>query len=84
MAAGLPVIALDTAALPEMVLDGESGLLIPPDAPDPALLGAVERLLDDPGLRASLGAEARRRFAQHYDARKTTGDLVEVLRGVVR
>ncbi len=84
MAAGLPVVALECAALPEMVLDGRSGFLIPPDAPDTELLAAIERLVGDPTTMATFGEAARRRFKQHYDAHESTARLVSVLREVAR
>ena len=47
MAAGLPVIATAVGGLPEVVTDGENGLLIPPKDPE-ALAAALARLLADP------------------------------------
>jgi glycosyltransferase involved in cell wall biosynthesis len=58
MAFGRPVVAAAGGALLELVVDGETGVLVPPrDAP--ALRAAVERLLGDAGLRERLGAAAR-------------------------
>ncbi|MEE8561276.1 MAG: glycosyltransferase family 4 protein, partial [Gemmatimonadota bacterium] len=54
MAAGLPIVALRTAAIPEVVPDGETGLLVNPDRPE-ALREALIRLLRDHGLRAAMG-----------------------------
>ncbi|MCP4574443.1 MAG: glycosyltransferase family 4 protein [bacterium] len=60
-ACGLPVIAARASSLPEIVIDGETGLLVPPgDAP--ALAAAINSLLDDPGLARTLGAAGRRRI----------------------
>ncbi|WP_442579468.1 glycosyltransferase family 4 protein [Mesorhizobium sp. ASY16-5R] len=56
-AAGLPVVAMAIAGVPEVVRDGETGLLTPPDAD--AYAGAIRRLLADAGLRRSMGADAR-------------------------
>jgi glycogen(starch) synthase len=62
MAAGLPVVATRVGGIPEVVADGETGLLVPPgDAP--ALAAAVDRLLADPALAKRLGASARSRAA---------------------
>lgn len=54
MAAGLPVVASHAAAVPEIVGDGETGLLVAPRSPT-ALAEALERMLTDDGLRARLG-----------------------------
>ena len=65
MAAGLPVVATAVGGLPEVVTDGETGLLIPPrDAG--ALAGALARLLTDPALARRLGANARAHVREHY------------------
>jgi len=65
MAAGLPVVATRVSAVPEVVLDGETGLLVPPD--DPAALGrALSRLAADPELRASLGAAGAARVRERF------------------
>lgn len=58
MGAGLPVVATRVAGIPEVVHDGETGLLIPPA--DPAALGAaLVTLVRSPELRAGMGAAAR-------------------------
>ena len=65
-AAGLPVVAGRTGGVPAVVADGVTGLLSPVgDAA--AFAGAVARLLDDPDLRARMGAAARRRIASQHD-----------------
>ena len=70
MSFGLPVIASAISSLPELVADGESGLLVPPDDAD-ALFDAMRRLMEDPGLRARMGAAGRARFAAEHDAQVT-------------
>lgn len=60
MAAGLPVVASDVGGLRELVAAEESGILVPAGSPAP-LAVALSRLVDAPELRASLGAEGRRR-----------------------
>jgi glycosyltransferase involved in cell wall biosynthesis len=58
VAAGLPVVATRTGAIPEIV--GDAGLLVPSD--DPAgFADAVHRLIDDPELRLNLALAAKRR-----------------------
>jgi glycogen(starch) synthase len=62
---GLPVVACATGGTPEVVGNGETGLLVgPEDAP--ALEAALERLVADDELRARLGAAARRRFEAQF------------------
>jgi glycosyltransferase involved in cell wall biosynthesis len=63
MAAGLPVVACHAAAIPEVVLDGRTGVLVPPRTP-PALAAALVDLLADPERRRALGDEGRRRVAE--------------------
>jgi phosphatidyl-myo-inositol dimannoside synthase len=60
MAAGLPVVACRAAAVPELVRDGETGLLVPPRTPA-ALAAALERMLGDDGLRKEMGMAGRTR-----------------------
>jgi len=77
MAAGLPVVASSVGGVPELVVDGETGLLVPPDDPH-ALAAAIERLLDDSALRRRLGAAGRTRVWEHFDlasARRAHLDL---------
>jgi glycosyltransferase involved in cell wall biosynthesis/uncharacterized membrane protein len=67
MASGLPVVATDVGGVSELVVDGETGLLVQPgDAA--ALAAAVERLLRDRELRREFGASARLRAERLFDA----------------
>ena len=79
MAAGLPVIATSVSGSREVVVDGESGLLIPP-ADVAALEQAMNRLLADPDLAASLGQAARQRVDRHYGARKQAQEHLDLYR----
>lgn len=58
MAAGLPVITTAVGGVPEIVVDGVTGMLVPPHAPR-ALADMIERVAADPGLRVRLGTAAR-------------------------
>lgn len=53
MAIGVPVVASEVGGVPEVVIDGVNGLLVPPDDPA-ALAGAIDRLLGDPTLAERL------------------------------
>jgi glycosyltransferase involved in cell wall biosynthesis len=65
MAHGRPVVATSVGGLPEAVVDGETGLLVPPgDAA--SLRAALERLLGDRELRRRLGAAARGRARERF------------------
>lgn len=58
MAAGLPVVASRVGQLEELIIDGVTGLLVPPDCSE-ALAQALFRLYSDPGLRLKIGQAAR-------------------------
>ena len=66
MAHGLCVVASAVGGIPDMVQDGRSGLLVPPNDPG-ALQAALRRVLADPQLRARLGAAARGRVLEQFD-----------------
>jgi glycosyltransferase involved in cell wall biosynthesis len=58
MAGGVPVVAARVGGNPELVQDGETGMLVPPED-DEALATALEKLLDNGDLRRALGARAK-------------------------
>ena len=66
MASGIPVVSSAVGGMPESVRDGVTGLLVPPCDP-PALAAALQRLLDDPALRARLGEQGRRIVEQEFN-----------------
>jgi len=63
MARGRAVVATSVGGLADAIVDGETGLLVPPRDPS-ALRAALVRLLEDPGLRRRLGEAARASLAQ--------------------
>jgi glycosyltransferase involved in cell wall biosynthesis len=65
MTAARAVVATDVGGTPELIEDGESGLLVPRHDPA-ALAKAITRLLDDPALTARLGAAARVRVETRF------------------
>jgi glycosyltransferase involved in cell wall biosynthesis len=83
MAAGRPIVASRVATIPEVVLDGETGLLVP--AGDPvALAEALAQLAHDPDFARTLGEAGRQRLRQHFSLEKMVGDtelLYRELRG---
>jgi glycosyltransferase involved in cell wall biosynthesis len=69
-AIGVPIVATAVGGIPEIVADGDSGLLLDAPASADAATAAVERLLADPALRARMGAAARARFEAEFTARR--------------
>ena len=67
-AAGKPIVASDIGGLGEVVVDGETGLLVPPAQPR-ELAAAIERLIDEPALRERLGAAANVHAAEFSPAK---------------
>lgn len=63
--AGRPVIATAVGGFPELVIDGETGLLVPPESP-PAVAEAILRLIGDPQGARRMGANARRRAQEMF------------------
>jgi glycosyltransferase involved in cell wall biosynthesis len=82
MAAGLPVVASNVGGVPELVVDGETGLLVPPGDPH-ALAAAIGRLLDDETLRRQLGAAGRIRASEHFDLAATRGAHLDLYRALL-
>ncbi|GAB4250289.1 glycosyltransferase family 4 protein [Deferrisoma sp.] len=79
MACGVPVVASRVAGLSEVVADGETGLLVPPD--DPAeLAGAIENLLRDPVEAAALGRAGRARAERLFSLEAHVRAMEEVFR----
>jgi len=67
MAAGLPVIATRVGGIPDVVVDGETGVLVPP-GDELALAAAVLALLQDPERMGAFGEAARRSVGERFDA----------------
>ncbi len=58
LSVGVPMVATAVGGVPEVVRDGENGLLVPPGRPD-ELAAAMRRVLEEPGLRERLAARAK-------------------------
>lgn len=82
MAAGCPIVATRVGVAPEVLVDGESALLVPPEAPE-ALVAAIARLLDDPALARGLGRAARRAVEARYAGGEVARRLVELYAGLL-
>jgi len=77
MAAAKPVVATHVGGIPELVRDGENGLLVSPHD-TAALMAALARLLDDPALGARLGARARLTVEAQYSTQAVCGRLAVI------
>lgn len=65
MAASLPIVATRVGGIPEVVVDEQTGLLVPRDD-GVALVEAIERLIGDPELRTRLGRAGRARWESRF------------------
>jgi glycosyltransferase involved in cell wall biosynthesis len=81
MAMAHPVVATAVGGTPEVVADGQSGLLVPADDPG-TMAAAIARLLDAPGLAARLGAAARQTVEERYGVRRMVRRLEAVYAAV--
>jgi colanic acid/amylovoran biosynthesis glycosyltransferase len=74
MSSSVPVIASDLSGIPELVVNGQTGLLTPP-RDVAALTNALERYYHDPVLRQRLGRAGRRKVAEEFDLYKNAARL---------
>lgn len=82
MAAGLPVVATAVGGVPELVEDGETGVLVPPNDPR-AMADVVLALIEDPDLARRLGEAGRQRVEEHFSAERVIQGHVELYRRLI-
>ncbi len=80
MAAGIPVVSTTVSGIPELVRDGEHGLLAPPDDPG-ALADAIAGLVADPRRAARIAAAGRARIAAEFDGDALAARMAELFAG---
>jgi L-malate glycosyltransferase len=81
MSYALPCVALARGAVPEVIANGKTGLLV--DAPDPAAFAdAVLRLLDDASLAARLGAAARQTVQDRFSVTRVAHETADLYRRI--
>ena len=80
MLASLPVVATRVSSIPEIVVEGETGLLVPPDDPS-ALAAAVNRVLAEPG---DYGAKGRARAETEFSVARMTDRTLAVYESAAR
>jgi glycosyltransferase involved in cell wall biosynthesis len=81
-ACGVPIISTPVSGIPELIVDGESGLLVPPRDPA-ALAQAIERMVHSVDLRQRVRANARKRVEQTFDVRRNARTIGRELRAVM-
>lgn len=80
--AGLPVVSNPIGAIPEMVIDGETGLLVDCEDPD-EVLAALRTLIADPELRQRLGHAGSRHVAKNYSITQSAERIIDAMNSVV-
>ena len=81
MASGLPIVATTVGEVPQVVLEGETGLLVPPENPV-ALADAVTELLRTPERFREMGRRGRARVTQEFSADQMATAYLEVYKQV--
>ncbi len=83
MAYGKPVVATRVGGLPEVVSDGETGIVVEPGDPR-GLAEGIGRLLHDPDLGRQMGMRGRQRARQCYDTRQMLARVKDVYADLLR
>ncbi len=73
----LVCVSTGISGVPELLIDGTNGLVVPPDDAE-AFAAALTRLIRDPQLRRKLGTAAEQRVREHFDYRTSIGQLVSL------
>jgi glycosyltransferase involved in cell wall biosynthesis len=76
---GLPVVATSVSAIPELVVDRVTGLLVPPNNPE-ELATCVQTRLQDQELAQQIAAAGKRKVEEEFDSMTTTERLVRIYR----
>lgn len=77
----LPVVATNWRGLPDIVVDGETGFLVPPKDAQ-SIAERLERLISDPDLRRTMGAAGRRRYKENFTVEKFRNSMESALASV--
>lgn len=83
MKLGLPVIGIDSGGTNEIIVDGRTGYLIPPNDPS-ALAGKLRRFWADEEMRSELGRQAQADALERFSPIQAMNELLEVCRAVQR
>jgi glycosyltransferase involved in cell wall biosynthesis len=83
MASGLPVVATNVGGNPELVVEGETGMLVHPSDPV-AMANAIRTYLDQPELLKAHGQAGRKRVEQHFSMEKMVNGYLAVYDSVLK
>lgn len=83
MAAGKPIVATDVGGNSEIVTDGETGYIVPPENPE-AFVEAILKILEDKELAKKMGLAGRRRMEQYFSVEKMVQQVEELYDSLVR
>ena len=73
----LACLSTNISGVPELLTDGENGLVVPPENPG-ALAAALERAIRDPAMRKRLGDAAEQRVRAHFDYHSSIAQLTQL------
>ena len=80
MAMGIPVVSTRVSGIPELIQEGQNGMLV--EQRDPiALADALQKLIEQPELATALARAARRTVEQHFNARRNIRKIIALLKG---
>jgi len=82
MACAKPVVATQVGGVPELVIDGETGIIVPPRNPK-AISEAALYLLDHPEEAREMGLKGRRRAIEHFDIERCIQEHARMYKGVL-
>ncbi len=82
MASGLPIVATRVGGIPESVIDGHNGFLVPPENPE-ALASKILELAENPDLRARMGRRGRKIAEEKYSLGKMVKGIEEVIDSLI-
>ena len=83
MSAGVPVVSTKSGGIPEYVVDGENGILVP-ERDAKSLGDALIKLLADEKLRQSMGKNARDYALEHYSDKKNIEKAEKILLEMIK
>ncbi len=83
MAVAKPTVAAAVGGIPEAIVDGVTGLLVPP-ADSEALAEAISRLLDDPPRARRMGEAGRARVEEHFTLERMVSQTLRLYQGLLR